>query len=274
MCRLLLERVQVAHDWTYPHYSTVKCSTAVQGLIFTVQQTLCMRQHSTAQHSTAQRLQTSAAQRSAAQHSTAHHKVVDKAHLEFRQNDSVEGKGNGPYGSHSIKGPCGSSVVDAKVSSRCGSACTYEALSAVIIVTFTLFSDHDGSLVRRRPWDCQLSMRCCTGWREVDHTLGRLNAESSQLLCEQASCSFRGARHALCAQGHLLCTCKACICRQGCVSGPDVSYSTGPAACGQLSKSRQHAYIQASNTNMKSVIALPFQHADITLVTTRPELHL
>ncbi len=78
--------------------------------------------------------QTSTAQHSTAQHSTAQHstaQVVNKAHLEFRQDDSVEGEGNGPYSSHSIEGPCGRSIVDAKVSSRRGSACTPEALSAV-----------------------------------------------------------------------------------------------------------------------------------------------
>jgi len=73
--------------------------------------------------------QTSTAQHSTAQHSTA--QVVNKAHLEFRQDDSVEGEGNGPYSSHSIEGPCGRSIVDAKVSSRRGSACTSEALSVV-----------------------------------------------------------------------------------------------------------------------------------------------
>ena len=61
MCRLLLQCVQVAHKVIseldlYPHYSTVKCSTAVHELTFTVQQTLCQRQHSAAQRSRSTRL--------------------------------------------------------------------------------------------------------------------------------------------------------------------------------------------------------------------------
>ena len=68
MSRLLLQCVQVAHKVIseldlYPHYSTVKRSTAVHELTVTVQQSLCQRQRSTAQRSTAQH--------SAAQHSTA-----------------------------------------------------------------------------------------------------------------------------------------------------------------------------------------------------------